>query len=348
MIKFYLKNLFQFFLPKDLYKTFLFFSKWIQIKSKIPSISRKEISDLLNHPGMISPNEKTKYVEYAFKAKGNIVEFGVYLGASTSALALGRSKSKINQINKIYAFDSFSCPKDHNFADHIKRDSFLIGYSDLIELKSNSIDWYRLTGQLLKPYSESLILKKVIISPNNNLPYIPNNIEILNLDLPKDIETFKLIAEICFQKLNNKSLIIFQDFIYHFSGDLIAFFNFLIESSVVELLEIVSTSGIFKVIKQDLLLEKFLEFYEFDNELKFSYLLKCCNKFSKTKGYNSKTEANFRFAIIERLNYMRLNSFENKKEISYKFIHEAISLSHNNHYASKVLSEILTSPLITL
>jgi len=46
-------------------------------------------------------------------------------------------------------------------------------------------------------------------------------------------------------------------------------------------------------------LEKFLEFYNFKNEIKFSNLLKSFNKFYKTKGYNFKIESNLRFAILK-------------------------------------------------
>ena len=97
-----LKNQLKILLSRNFFKTYLIWIKWFNQGFRNLKLSRKELRELIDYPGMISPNEKLILAEYAYETKENIVEFGVYLGASTYALAFGRSKSN-NKNKKIYA-----------------------------------------------------------------------------------------------------------------------------------------------------------------------------------------------------------------------------------------------------
>ncbi len=150
-------------------------------------------------------NEIFNYLKIQFKDKGNILEFGTFLGKVTYSLSLIQ-KEKLIQ-NKIFTYDMFIWNKLHQ--KKFPNLNIKIGSSFLEKTKS--------------------------IVSNKNINYVEGNIENFNyqdpaiievviLDAPKNFMEIKAI----FQKLNNKFLpnitkVIFMDFFLPTKYDSIVF-----------------------------------------------------------------------------------------------------------------------------
>ena len=150
-------------------------------------------------------NEIFNYLKIQFKDKGNILEFGTFLGKVTYSLSLIQ-KEKLIQ-NKIFTYDMFIWNKLHQ--KKFPNLNIKIGSSFLEKTKS--------------------------IVSNKNINYVegdienfnyqdPSIIEVVILDAPKNFREIKAI----FQKLNNKFLpnvtkVIFMDFFLPTKYDSIVF-----------------------------------------------------------------------------------------------------------------------------
>tara|TARA_Y100000591_G_scaffold82183_1_gene69239 strand:- start:185 stop:1051 length:867 start_codon:yes stop_codon:yes gene_type:complete len=150
-------------------------------------------------------NEIYNYLKIQFKDKGNILEFGTFLGKVTYSLSLIQKEKLIK--NKIFTFDMFI-------------------WNELHQKKFPNLN--------IKIGSSFLEKTKSIVS-NKNINYVEGNIEnfnyedssiveVLILDAPKEFEEIKSI----FQKLNNKFLpnvtkVIFMDFFLPTKYDSIVF-----------------------------------------------------------------------------------------------------------------------------
>jgi hypothetical protein len=84
-----------------------------------------------------------------------------------------------------------------------------------------------LAGKVLSPWKDQIELNQVIVESGVVIPKLPEKIGLLHLDMPKDLATITSIAEQVFPRCELNSIIAFQDYYYHFSGDLIAFFTYL-------------------------------------------------------------------------------------------------------------------------
>jgi len=150
-------------------------------------------------------NEIYNYLKIQFKDKGNILEFGTFLGKVTYSLSLIQKEKLIK--NKIFTFDMFI-------------------WNELHQKKFPNLN--------IKIGSSFLEKTKSIIS-NKNINYVEGDIEnfnyddssiieVLILDAPKEFKEIKSI----FQKLNNKFLpnvtkVIFMDFFLPTKYDSIIF-----------------------------------------------------------------------------------------------------------------------------
>ena len=342
-------------IPSKIIRTYRSFKITLNLKYRGINVPKKDLNYLLNYEGMVSQNERLNLIELARKTKGNIVEFGVYLGASTACLAYGlklrNNSSDENNENldiKVYAFDSFSCPIDHPFSRQINRDSRLLVLDELLEIDKENIEWHKLSLKLLNPLIEYIYLKKITISRKKDFPEIPENISILHLDLPKDLDTFKIISSNTFGNLKKGSKILFQDFAYHFSGDLIALFTFLVENSALKFIEIVDTTGVFEVVSLKKLNIQLKSFYSLDE----IGLLNCLDRSkitsSQVKGYSQYVDISLRFAYIERLINKMPNDLNNIQNLIRKTIEIGMSKKLTQKHTSFILSEILTEKVIVL
>lgn len=183
-------------------------------------------SRLRKLPGMVSVGERRLLYEYARCSTENIVEFGTFFGSSAGALAGGLIKRPQSTSSKVYLYDAFEAYAAHPFARHVVERAEAYGLIDRIELGQETISWRDLIDFLLRDWQGQYEIKQVVIKPGAIIPELPLKIGLLHLDMPKDLLTATPIVEQVFPRCEPDSVIAFQDYYYHFSGDLVAFFEF--------------------------------------------------------------------------------------------------------------------------
>ena len=76
---------------------------------------------------------------------------------------------------------------------------------------------------------------------------LPKTIGLLHLDLPKDAATILPILKDAFPKLVRGSIVVFQDYAYQFSNELIALFELLEQKEMIRPVNIAASSMLFEV-----------------------------------------------------------------------------------------------------
>lgn len=192
-------------------------------------------------PGMTEPVEQKMLYELSkvIKLKDNeiIYEFGPFLGRSTYYLAQGLSENttKDNQ-HQIHTFDIFQCPTGTYFAPHVYKHIKAASVSDLLEEKNGILDFSKVFEHYLKDYISdgSVVPHKVTL--NNSNPISNKKVALMHIDSPKRYLDFKNILFRFFPLLRRESLVIFQDFFFHWSGTLISAIQILVEMGVIKML----------------------------------------------------------------------------------------------------------------
>ena len=183
-------------------------------------------SRLRKLPGMVSVGERRLLYEYARCSTENIVEFGTFFGSSAGALAVGLIKRPQPTSSKVYLYDAFEVEAAHPFARHVVERAEAYGLIDRIEIDRKKVSWRNLIDYLLRDWQGQYEINQVVVKPGQIIPSLPLKIGLLHLDMPKDLLTATPIVEQVFPRCEPGSVIAFQDYYYHFSGDLVAFFEF--------------------------------------------------------------------------------------------------------------------------
>lgn len=216
----------------------------------IQGVSFSEWKKVRSYPGMISLAEKKALLLYSSKSRGPIVEFGSFLGASSYALAVGMQLNRDLSLLRpsLSVYDAFSSSLTHPFSKHVFTYCQQFSLDAFLEIRDGYVNWLPIVEKGLKRFSDKVKIVQVIV--NNDLtifPEMPSEIGLLHLDLPKDIRTLNQIAKHCFPRMVVGSIVIFQDYYYHYSSELIAFFEFLESSGVVVAETSVDTSVYYRV-----------------------------------------------------------------------------------------------------
>ena len=136
-------------------------------------------------PGLIEQGEFDALTEYAGSVDpgSTIVEFGCYLGRSTSAILKG---ANLIEDTKIFVFDAFSIRGNDPFAqtmvDHVRK----LGLTELIYRdKKGFLHWEKVFDYLIQSHSnENLVWEKCDCSEATWQG--DHEIAMIHLDAPKD------------------------------------------------------------------------------------------------------------------------------------------------------------------
>lgn len=208
---------------------------------------------LLEAPGMIEESERKLLFLSGYEAGSkNIVEFGAFFGASTLALASGMLAN--NQSNsKIICIDAFEVSKSHSFYKHVVDFCEANNLLDLLKFTGDKAQWLDITRKVIGPdVLENVELISSLVDENFTEESLPAKIELLHLDMPKDINTITPIVKLAFPRLQKGSKILFQDFGYHFSNELISFFQILEEELILEKKAIAASTVKYEVLSDNL------------------------------------------------------------------------------------------------
>jgi Methyltransferase domain len=177
-------------------------------------------------PGMIEPVEQLTLEELArstiFEAKEAVVEFGTFFGRSTACLSAGlRSNSSFKSGCIFNAYDSFECDVDGGFYPYVVSFAKKSGVDNLLTISNGKVNFLPVFEHYLSSYIESGLLSPEKFELTNSF-HKGGVIRILHIDSPKYYKEFKIVLFRFFPHLREGSVVIFQDFFYHWSASVIA------------------------------------------------------------------------------------------------------------------------------
>jgi hypothetical protein len=185
-------------------------------------------------PGMIEPIEQELLETLArginFDNSDCVVEFGSFFGRSTACISAGlEANESFDKSSKFYAYDAFKCEKSGwfypNLLSHAKKNNV----ERLLETDGNTVNFFPIFEKYLSHYISSGILFPEIKELKNSFPK-GQIIKLMHIDSPKFYSDFKFILYRFFPHLKEGSFVVFQDFFYHWSPELIAICGMLVKN----------------------------------------------------------------------------------------------------------------------
>ena len=201
-------------------------------------------------PAMIEPVERRLLYNRArhhYEAAGAIVELGAFLGGSAASLAAGlRDNPSAGDTRRVHTFDCFECssrgalaPMLHAQLRHYGLDHGLVSYGDRLDFEDCFL-------QVIAPYAQWINPTRAFLSDVR----WESPIEILHIDLPKDYAQLRYVKQRFFPHLVHGAIVIHQDFVYHWSGELIAATMAFIERGIVRVEGLFGTSLVLSTVRE--------------------------------------------------------------------------------------------------
>jgi Methyltransferase domain len=177
-------------------------------------------------PGMIEPVEQIMLENLAkvmsFVPGECVVEFGTFFGRSTACISAGlEENSSFTDECGFYAYDSFECDKEGGFYPHVASFAKKAGVENLLEITGRKVNFLPVFEHYLSAHINSGILHPQKTELNDSF-HKSGKIKILHIDSPKFYKEFKVVLFRFFPHLKEGSVVIFQDFFYHWSASVIA------------------------------------------------------------------------------------------------------------------------------
>ena len=214
-------------------------------------------------PGMIEPIEQSMLQELAsnldFKGNETAVEFGAFFGRSTACISSGLlSNDNFKSNGRFFVYDSFECHIDGAFYPHVLSHAKSKNVDGLLEIRNSKVDFFPVFQHYLRDYINSGFLFPEKAELKNSFPN-GDVINLMHIDSPKFYKDFKFIFYRFFPLLREGSLIIFQDFFYHWSASLIAVCGLMLKTGYLCIESSAASSLVCRVLKP-FDLEKISEF----------------------------------------------------------------------------------------
>jgi len=183
-------------------------------------------------PGMVETIEQQMLFEAARSQSlfpGEvIVEFGAFFGRSTYCLAEGMMANPALVTQRLYTYDSFSCPQRGRFAGYVSQFAETNGVADKLRVEAGVIDFRQVFEHYLSPHLGTGLIQTCQGSLAHAVPP-EGEIALMHVDCPKSYADLKYILYRFFPELRTGARVIFQDFFYHWSASLIAAVQLLVD-----------------------------------------------------------------------------------------------------------------------
>ena len=205
-----------------------------------------------NIPGMIEPVERkmlfNQAKEILLDDTDCVVEFGSFFGRSTNCIAQGLLVNpKYTPKCSLYTYDSFECDVDGWFAPHVFAYAIDANVSHFIDVKNEKVNFEKVFTHYLRSYISSNLVKS-IKSELHDCQAPNSNIALMHVDSPKYYEEFKIILYRFFPKTKIGTIVVFQDFFYHWSGSLILIIAILVKKGFIAIKESAASSLVGKIL----------------------------------------------------------------------------------------------------
>lgn len=183
-------------------------------------------------PGATEPVERENLFRLASSVDllpgDSIVEFGSLFGRSTNCLAQGLSANRTRRVdNLVITYDNFRCARDGFNGPQVIDLAKAAGTAHLIQQDGRTIDFKPVFEHYLKRYIEGGVVRAVQAELSVSDPP-PGVIALMHIDSPKFYDEFKAVAFRFLPRTRVGSILVFQDFFYHWSASLIAAISLMI------------------------------------------------------------------------------------------------------------------------
>ena len=314
------------------------------MKSEAQKAYAKVQARLLEAPGMIEESERRLLFKLAFSCRElPIVEFGAFFGASTLALASGLSSRGTNK-HQLICIDAFEVDHNHDFHKHvIKFAQRCKGEHLLIHTKETKTNWLKITKLVLGKELEKVKLVQGIVDEDLDMTFLPEQIGCLHLDLPKDAKTIAPIVREAFPKMAKGGVIAFQDYAYHFSNELISFFELLEQRKLIKTIRFAASSAFLEVCDNNVSGREFEAILQESLCAQHSLINNAISKYANHPSSRPKELIALHAAAIRSLVTQEFRaSFQQQKQIRN---HITAMSDINRKIAAFVLGELLTETL---
>lgn len=190
---------------------------------------------MFNVYSMVSIQEREKLYElartYNFEEFDTILEFGVFFGGSSEALALGLAENPTFYGQNILSLDSFNCPTNGAFYPILMQRAAMIYAVNQLKFSSTHVDWLQFVKNNLNIYPQIQLIQMDARDYKHN----DGPIALLHLDLPKFFDEMYTIFKNVMSHIKDDAFILFQDFFYHWSAETIGFVYYLIKKGAVRI-----------------------------------------------------------------------------------------------------------------
>lgn len=193
--------------------------------------------NFLNYPSFVSHAERISLYKKVKEQNINneffvIGEFGPFLGGSTVAMAESLKRKKVNNA-EIHVYDSFCMKSDTDFFKQAMRILKDYNYSlkDLNHKENDFFDFENLFHSLTSRYN-FIKTHKVKFEKNitlENLDLQNKLFDLVHIDLPKTMDIGIKIMEALEEKCKKNVTLIFQDYAYRWSAEIISYIGLLIQ-----------------------------------------------------------------------------------------------------------------------
>jgi hypothetical protein len=194
-------------------------------------------------PGMIEPIEQKMLQDICSKINLNpsdiVIEYGSFFGRSTNCIIEGLLNNKSYSKKEILlVYDSFKCKNEGSFNKYVQAFAKVGKVENLIKEDSGFINFRGIFNHFIATNIPMQIYECELYE----IKPISNPIAFMHIDSPKYYSEFKYIFNNHFENLRPGSVIIFQDFFYHWSATLIAAVELLIQKKFIEVNETAASS----------------------------------------------------------------------------------------------------------
>jgi len=204
----------------------------------------KRTKKFLAIPGMIGYEERMNLYRLVSRSniEGHLIEFGSLLGASTASILAGLSTNRaVSRAQCLHVVDCFRTPSNSDFADSVAKLAILRPNGRLLKVDGGWLDFHDVFVDNIRECGNSSRMQ-VHAHLLRDFSWNYGPIGFVHLDLPKDWEQLCLVVHKIFHEISSDSLVLFQDFVYHWSAELIGFVGILLEQGYCEAIDVVDTT----------------------------------------------------------------------------------------------------------
>lgn len=228
--------------------------KYLSIKKLLYRVNcllnKWRYSSFLNAPGMMGYDERMnlfKTCKNELTGKGVAVEFGAFFGASTSAIQHGlRTVNTGQSDSELHVVDCFRSALTSDFTKHVRALASTGKVDHLLKEDDGWLCFYQAFLANINANDPNIKIHRCFLS---DLVWVSKPVEFLHLDMPKDWKLAYPIASTIFPDLIVGAKVLFQDFGYQWSAELIALVGGLVSMGLIRPYRLTDTTLSVVVLK---------------------------------------------------------------------------------------------------